>query len=77
MRSTDRPALPPTARIRARAFIAVAAWLPTIGEFATMLDRGPGRDLSAYIVVGGRDPAAMGRSSSSLSLSRAMAFMSA
>ena len=53
-------ALPLTARIRARAFIAVAAWLPTIGEFATMLDRGPGRDLSGYIVVGGRDPSCDG-----------------
>ena len=49
-------ALPLTARIRARAFIAVAAWLPNIREFATMLDRGPGRDLSGYVVVGRRDP---------------------
>ena len=49
-------ALPLTARIRARAFVAVAAWLPNIREFATMLDRGPGRDLSGYVVVGRRDP---------------------
>ena len=49
-------AIPLTARIRARAFVAVAAWLPNIREFATMLDRGPGRDLSGYVVVGRRDP---------------------
>jgi len=53
-------ALPLTARIRARAFIAVAAWIPNIREFATMLDRGPGRDLSGYIVVGRRDPSCDG-----------------
>jgi pimeloyl-ACP methyl ester carboxylesterase len=49
-------ALPLTGRVRARAFVAVAAWLPRIGEFATMLDRGPGRELSGYVVVGTRDP---------------------
>jgi predicted esterase len=53
-------ALPLTARIRARAFIAVAAWLPNIREFATMLDRGPGRELSGYVVVGTRDPSCDG-----------------
>ena len=53
-------ALPLSARVRARAFIAVAAWLPEIREFATMLDRGPGRELRGYVVVGERDPSREG-----------------
>jgi dienelactone hydrolase len=53
-------ALPLTGRVRARSFVAVAPWLPRIGEFATMLDRGPGRELSGYVVVGTRDPSCDG-----------------
>ena len=53
-------ALPLSTRVRARAFVAVAAWLPEIREFATMLDRGPGRELRGYVVVGERDPSREG-----------------
>jgi predicted esterase len=48
-------ALTLTKRIKARGFIAVAAWLPHIREFTTLVEGGAGKMLRAYVLVGEED----------------------
>ncbi len=48
-------ALTLTKRIKARGFIAVAAWLPHIREFTTLVEGGAGKMLRAYLLVGEED----------------------
>src|SRR5882672_7144778 len=49
-------ALTLTKRIKARGFIAVAAWLPHIREFTTLVEGGAGKMLRGYVLVGDQDP---------------------
>ena len=48
-------ALTLTARFRAKGVIAIAAYLPVIGEFTRRIEDGGGNGLRAYLVVGEED----------------------
>jgi predicted esterase len=48
-------ALTLTKRIKARGFIAVAAWLPQIDEFTKLVEGGAGKMLRGYVLVGDQD----------------------
>ena len=56
-------ALTLTKRIKARGFIAVAAWLPQIEEFTKLVEGGAGKMLRGYVLVGEQDPSREGAAS--------------
>jgi len=55
MGGTQAIALPLTGRIKVRGIVPIAAWLPHVREFATLVEGGAGRMLRSYIVVGTND----------------------
>jgi predicted esterase len=56
MGATQAIALPLVGKIKVRGILPVAAWLPHIREFTTLVEGGAGRMLRSYIVVGEQDP---------------------
>ena len=60
MGATQAIALALTRRIKVRGIIPVAAWLPRIDEFRTLVEGGAGKVLRAYGVVGDKDSSLAG-----------------
>jgi hypothetical protein len=60
MGGTQAIALALTRRIKVRGVIPVAAWLPRIEEFRTLVEGGAGKVLRAYGVVGDKDSSLAG-----------------
>jgi predicted esterase len=56
MGATQAIALPLVGKIKVRGILPVAAWLPHIREFTTLIEGGAGRMLRSYMVVGDQDP---------------------
>jgi predicted esterase len=56
MGATQAIALALTKRVTVRGVVPVCAWLPSIDEFAGLVEGGAAKMLRAYVIVGAEDP---------------------